>query len=171
MSKVKLSDRRLRLAATRRYPAGRIQLYVEWRDMWIGLYPAQNAIYLAVFMLVLRIATRPPPPGRGAWMLGLPDPQHIRPSELCAAFDRAGWTVASYNIPAYSRWARPGSDDRSPTIQVPHDSGAPEYAELVGTALAGLTASAAAGQHAETVLALLAGAMLSDPIGQEGTST
>jgi hypothetical protein len=47
-----LSDRRLRL--------GRLQIYIEPRDAWVGVYVARDAVYvLLVPFLVLRWARRP----------------------------------------------------------------------------------------------------------------
>jgi hypothetical protein len=58
----RLSDRRLRFRRSPQHPAGRIQLYIEWRDLWVGGFVSTNAVYLILLpTLVLRVATRPGP--------------------------------------------------------------------------------------------------------------
>jgi hypothetical protein len=48
MSPTRLSDRRLRL--------GRISAYVEWRDIWMGVYIAPSAVYVcALPTLVIKV--------------------------------------------------------------------------------------------------------------------
>lgn len=54
--------KRLRLARSVRYPDGRIQLYIEWRDLWVGAFVKPGALYVVVLpTVVLRIGTRPEP--------------------------------------------------------------------------------------------------------------
>lgn len=163
-----LSDHRIRLAASSRYPGGRIQLYIEWRDMWWGLYKAEHAIYLLVVpMLVLRIATRPEPP-RGAWMLGLPEAADIDPGAFREALAAAGW-LRTGSGPGYDRWRWPGDEfGNGCSLKIPDRHRMADFADLMGDALAALTQAATAGQEAETVLALLAGAHLKDQPLPEG---
>lgn len=55
-----ISDRRLRARRSHRFPSGRVQLYIEWRDLWFGLFVSPDAVYLVLLpTVVLRIATRP----------------------------------------------------------------------------------------------------------------
>jgi hypothetical protein len=58
----KLSDRRLRFRRSRRFPAGRIQLYIEWRDLWWPVFIGKDAVYITLIpiigIVVLRIARR-----------------------------------------------------------------------------------------------------------------
>jgi hypothetical protein len=55
-----LSDRRLRFRRSRRFPTGRIQLYIEWRDLWWPLFIGKDAVYITLIPIigvaVLRVA-------------------------------------------------------------------------------------------------------------------
>lgn len=44
----------LRTLGERRVVLGRASLYIEPRDLWVGVYVAPTAVYVCVFTLVLR---------------------------------------------------------------------------------------------------------------------
>lgn len=54
-----MSTHRLRLLRSKRFPDGRLQLYIEPRDLWVGLFVAPAAAYLLLLpCLVIRWSTR-----------------------------------------------------------------------------------------------------------------
>ncbi len=54
-----MSARRLRFLRSAQFPAGRLQVYIEPRDLWVGLFIAPAAAYLLLLpCLVIRWATR-----------------------------------------------------------------------------------------------------------------
>lgn len=72
---VTLSERRLRFLRSSRFPTGRVQLYVEWRDLWWPLFIGRDAVYVCLIpTVVLRVATRvqePDPLDHAMWTVWL----------------------------------------------------------------------------------------------------
>lgn len=57
-----IAEHRVRFGCSGRYPAGRVQVYIQPRYLFAGYYRARRARYLVLFTVVVRVAAGPDAP-------------------------------------------------------------------------------------------------------------
>lgn len=145
----KLSERRLRL--------GPVQIYIEWRDVWVGAYVAPAAVYiLPLPFLVVRIARRQIESETTRWSRGTMRAEDVDPQTLVDSLTRSGWRLTGRGL-GYVRLGWPGEHPlRGRSLAVPTDPAAPEHPELMRGVLLELMDAAETGREADAVLTAVA---------------